>query len=196
MYSFLNVGGHRKEIPVPQHYQGWNHLLLDIDKSNNPDIHCDARNLTGLDPDRFDAIYCSHTLEHFYRHDVPKVLSGFKHIVKKDGFVEIAVPDILALMKVVVRHNLDMEQVLYQAPIGPVKVCDVIYGYGPQIEQSGEDFFAHKHGFSPTSLDTYLKNAGFRYVFCKTGNLEIQVLVFLSKHSQKWLNLLNLALPS
>lgn len=196
MYSFLNIGGHSKKIPVPEHYKGWDHLLLDIDNSNNPDIHCDARNLTSLDSDRFDAIYCSHTLEHFYRHDVPKVLSGFKHVLKKDGFVEMAVPDILALMKVVVQHNLDLEQVLYQAPIGPVKVCDVLYGYGPQIEQSGEDFFAHKHGFSPNSLDNYLKKTGFKFVFSKTGNLEIQVLAFLSKPSQKWLDLLNLRLPS
>jgi hypothetical protein len=44
----LNVGGNSKEIALPPQYNGWQHVLLDIDPRGNPDIVCDARNLTSL----------------------------------------------------------------------------------------------------------------------------------------------------
>ena len=84
----LNVGGGNKKIPIPEHYAGWEHLLLDIDPRGEPDIVCDARELRSLGESRFDAIYCSHNLEHYYRHDVLKVLAGMHHVLRDDGFVE------------------------------------------------------------------------------------------------------------
>src|SRR6266446_7887238 len=42
---------------------------------------------------QFDAVYCSHNLEHYYRHDGATVLRGFLHVLKPDGFAEIKVPD-------------------------------------------------------------------------------------------------------
>ena len=70
----LNVGGYNKAVRIPAHYDGWEHLLLDIDPHGNPDIVCDARELTSLEPHMFDAVYCSHNLEHYYSHDIRKVL--------------------------------------------------------------------------------------------------------------------------
>ncbi len=60
--KFLNVGGNRKDIPVPSYFDGWDHILLDIDPAGNPDIVCDARELQTLEPGRFHAVYCSHNL--------------------------------------------------------------------------------------------------------------------------------------
>jgi len=94
--SVLNVGGNSKEIPIPPHYNGWNHLLLDIDPKGKPDVVCDARELTTLAANRYDAIYCSHNLEHYHQHELPKVLGGFLHLLKDDGFAEIHVPDMQA----------------------------------------------------------------------------------------------------
>jgi len=103
MKRFLNVGGNNKSLAVPEVYAGWEHVLLDIDPIGKPDIVCDARELTTLDVEPFDAIYCSHNLEHYYAHDVPKVLAGFLHLLKDDGFIDIRVPDIKAVMEMVVR---------------------------------------------------------------------------------------------
>ena len=89
----LNVGGGSKQIQLPFAYDGFEHVLLDIDPRGSPDIVCDARNLTTLDAGQFDAVYCSHNLEHYYRHDVQKVLTGFLHVLKDNGFVHIQVPD-------------------------------------------------------------------------------------------------------
>jgi hypothetical protein len=174
----LNVGGYSKQIALPSIYDGWDHVLLDIDPKCNPDVLCDARDLTTRPAGEFDAIYCSHNLEHYYRHDVPKVLAGFLHVLKEDGFVQIRVPDLAELMKTVVDRGIDVSDVLYQSPAGPITVLDVLYGYGTEIENSGSDFFAHKTGFTEKSLIEALKQARFAITFTGRGNLEILAYAF------------------
>jgi len=174
----LNVGGQSKEIAIPSQYDGWQHDLLDIDPESGADIVCDARELTGLPPGEYDSVHCSHNLEHYYRHDVARVLAGFVHVLKEDGFVYIRVPDMGELMRVVVKDGLDIDDVLYQSAAGPITVKDVIYGYGAEIEESGNDFYAHKTGFTQKSLAKTLVNAGFPFVFTGVGNLEVTAIGF------------------
>jgi len=176
----LNVGGANKSIPIPPHYAGWNHLLLDIDPSGNPDVVCDARELDALEPAQFQAVYCSHNLEHYYPHDARTVLRGFLHVLLPDGFAEIRVPDLRCVMERVIQSNMDIEDVLYQSQGGPITVRDVIYGWGRQIEQSGVDFYAHKTGFTPASLKAALLEAGFKAVFIdeRKDQFEVCALAF------------------
>ncbi len=178
MKRVLNVGGNSKRIALPAPYAGYEHLLLDIDPAGNPDIVADARELSALAPAQFDAVYCSHNLEHYYRHEVPRVLAGFQHVLKADGFAQIRVPDLQAVMGAAVQRNLDLEDVLYTSPAGPITVLDVIYGYGVEIERSGHDFYAHKTGFTQNSLLKALRLAGFTHLYCGTGNLELNALAF------------------
>ncbi len=188
----LNVGGNNKLIELPPQYHDWEHVLLDIDPRGTPDIVCDARELTHLPRSQFDAVYCSHNLEHYYRHDAVKVLSGFLHVLKEDGFVHIRVPDMGELMRTVVRDNLDIDSFLYESPAGPITVRDVIYGYAVEIERSGNDFFAHKTGFTQNSLVAMLKGCGFPYVYTGSGNLEVIAYAFKNKPSEFALKLMNL----
>ncbi|MDX1617878.1 MAG: methyltransferase domain-containing protein [Balneolaceae bacterium] len=182
MKKVLNVGGNNRGIPLPPEYDnGWKQVILDVDDRGDPDIVCDARELTDLEGGRFDAVYCSHTLEHFYRHDVPKVLAGFRHVLTGGGFADIRVPDLKALFRVVSENDLDIDDELYEAPIGTVTVRDVIYGYGEEIERSGSDWFAHKTGFSPQSLRRILNRCGFRWVYLSTGNLEVRAVALEQK---------------
>ncbi|MBK8336306.1 MAG: class I SAM-dependent methyltransferase [Sterolibacteriaceae bacterium] len=183
MRKLLNVGGNSKAIPLPPIYNGWEHLLLDIDPKGAPDVVCDARTMTSLPAATYDAVYCSHNLEHYHRHEVPKVLAGFRHVLKADGFVHLRVPDIGAVMQTAVQNKLDIDDVLYQSPAGPITVRDVIYGYGVEIERSGNDFFAHKTGFSAKSLTAVLQAAGFSNLFIGTGNLEVVAYAFTGKAS-------------
>ena len=181
MKRVLNVGGNSKKIPLPPQYKGWSHDLLDIDARNDVDIVCDARNLETLPGSKYDAVYCSHNLEHYHRHDVFKVLAGFRHVLSEDGFAHIRVPDIGALFHTVVRRKLDIEDVLYRSSAGPIKVRDVLYGFEAEIARSGNDFFAHKTGFTRRSLISTLKAAGFRSIHTAVGNLEIRALAFKSR---------------
>src|SRR5215472_12892671 len=165
MQRVLNVGGSDKRIPIPGYYSGWDHVLLDIDRRVKPDVVCDARNLGSLQGAMYDAVYCSHNLEHYYRHDTRKVLTGFMHVLKADGFAEIRVPDLQSVMRRIVQSELDIEDVLYVSRLGPITARDVFYGYGKEIEASGQDYYAHKTGFTPKSLFHTLKAAGFVDVF-------------------------------
>src|SRR5258706_14012634 len=79
MQRVLNVGGNNKNIALPSCYMGWKQTLLDIDPRGEPDIVLDARELSRVPPCEYDAVYCSHNLEHYYRHDGSKVLAGFFH---------------------------------------------------------------------------------------------------------------------
>lgn len=193
MKKVLNVGGNNKKIPLPPQYAGWEHVLLDIDPRGSPDIVCDARKLASLPGTVFDSIYCSHNLEHYYRHDVDKVLAGFAHVLKEDGFVHIRVPDMGELFQTVVKNNLDIDDFLYQSPSGPITVRDVIYGYGPEIERSGNDFYAHKTGFTQKSLFLTLQTAGFPWVYSGIGNLEITAFAFKNEPGEYAEKLLKLS---
>jgi hypothetical protein len=192
MRKLLNVGGNSKDIPLPDTYQGWGHDLLDIDPRGNPDVLCDARELTKLPASTYDAVYCSHNLEHYHRHDVPKVLAGFRHVLRDQGFAHIRVPDLGEVMRQVVQKSMDIDDVLYQSPAGPITVRDVIYGYGLEIERSGNDFFAHKTGFTQKSLVQMLERCGFPVVYSMTGNLEVNALAFKQRPDEYARNLFGL----
>ena len=163
--NVLNVGGGSKLIAIPPHYAGWNQLMLDIDVNAKPDVLADARELASLEPGLFDAVYCSHNLEHYYAHDVPSVLAGFAHVLKRDGFAEIRVPDVAAVARAMVEHGRDMEDVLYTSPAGPITVRDVLYGLARAIQKTGVDFYAHRTGFTRRALGDALRRAGFVTVY-------------------------------
>jgi SAM-dependent methyltransferase len=178
--SVLNVGGGSKRIPIPPHYDGWDHYLLDIAEGDDVDVVLDARKLATLDAAQFDAIYCSHNLEHYHPHHSTEVLAGFLHVLKPSGYAEIRVPDMTSVLKAMINASMDIEDVLYMSPNGPITVHDVIYGWGVQIERSGVDFYAHKRGFTKRSLTKAIERAGFSKVFMTVSEsiYEIQALAF------------------
>lgn len=193
MKRLLNVGGGSKATALPSIYTLHEHVLLDIDPRGAPDIVCDARELATLAPAQFDVVYCSHNLEHYYRHDVPKVLAGFLHVLKEDGFAHVRVPDIHAVMRATLERGLDIEDTLYRSAAGAIKVIDVLYGYGAEIESSGQDFYAHKTGFTAKSLAHVLKRAGFHDLYSGTGDFEISALAFKTQPDEATRALFGLA---
>ena len=173
----LDVGGSRGNRP--RYFDGFGHVLLDLDASTQPDIVADARELaTSQAAGEFDAAYCAHVLQRYYKHDALKVMRGIAHVLKPDGFAEFRVRDIEAIAKVMVEQRLDFEAVLYTSPAGPVTVRDAIYGHAGEIERSGSDWFAHKTGFTQPSLSKQLNACGFPYVFAGTGNYEVVAYAF------------------
>ena len=193
MKRLLNVGGGSKSIAIPPQYAGFEQVLLDIDPAGSPDIVLDGRRLTELPAEQFDAVYCSHNLEHYFRHDVPRVLGGFFHVLKPGGFAQICVPDLLDLMRRVVQGNLDLEETLYMSSSGPVAPLDVIYGLGARIEASGVDFFAHKTGFTSQTLTRAVEKVGFFPNYAQVSDLEIKLLAFKGTPDQEYLRLFGIA---
>jgi hypothetical protein len=157
----LNVGGGAGR-DLPSLYKGWEQHLLDIDADVKPDICCDAKDVrTKIRAGIYDAVYCSHNLEHFYRHEVPVVLDGFAHVLKQNGFAHITVPDIGTLFEAV--KGKDINDTYYVCNGGKITFHDVLYGWGLQVE-AGNGFYAHKTGFTVKSLTKALTEAGFTKV--------------------------------
>lgn len=173
LLKVLNVGGGRGR-ELPPEYNGWEQALLDIDPLVNPDICCDARELLKTPSDIYNAIYCSHNLEHYYQHDVPVVLAGFKHILKPGGFVHIRVPNITSLMQCMLQNSLDIHDVWYRVGTLPITFHDVMFGWSREVE-TGNEFYCHKTAFTTLSLNTALDAAGFRDILLAENGTEIMV---------------------
>lgn len=173
----LNVGGGPSRN-LPPEYDGWEQHLLDIDPNVNPDICCDARELVNQDfADKYDAIYCSHNLEHYYQYEVPKVLAGFMHVLKSGGIAEIQVPNLTHLMQEFLSRNHDINDVWYRAGDQakmPITFHDVLYGWGGQLKE-GNHYYAHKCGFTPLSLCDAVHKAGFVELGCVVQGANIFV---------------------
>ncbi len=109
--------------------------------------------------------------------------------MKSDGPFQFAcsvsstenVPDIGELIKLLAKLDLDLEQELYSSPAGPISAHDMIYGYGPEIEASGQDFYAHKTGFSADSLVRALRLADFGEIFLAPPPTALELHVFAFK---------------
>ena len=182
----LNVGGNTKAAPLPHQYAGYENILLDIDPSCSPDILCDARELQSLEAKQFDSVFCSHNLEHYFHHDVPKVLAGFLHILKDDGFALIIVPDIWGAMRVAIEKDMDFEDdMLYMSPAGPVTVRDMLYSKAELVESSGQHYWCHKTGFTAKTLVRHLQKAGFARIFGGARNFHVNALAFKNEPGQE-----------
>ena len=90
------------------------------------DIIADIRDLSQI-PDAIDAIYSSHNLEHLFAHEIEPTLNGFYRILKDDGEVFIACPDLEGVAKHIVNGNLT--EPIYESPAGPIAPIDIIYGH-------------------------------------------------------------------
>jgi len=122
-----------------------------------------------------------------------RVLRGFLHVLKDGGFAHIRVPDLREVMLTTVQRGLDIDDVLYVSPAGPILVLDVIYGWNVEIERSGKDFYAHKTGFTQKSLVDALQRSGFSAVWSMAGSYEVGAFAFKGFPSDADLRHLNLS---
>lgn len=166
----LNVGsGHSRD--VPRIYEGWEQDTLDIDANVRPDIVCDARQMSRLPSGKYDAVHSSHCLEHFHKHEILAVLSGFLHVLKPTGFAHVIVPNMTVLFAEIAGRDID--DVWYRSAVGPITFHDVIYGLSRAVAQ-GNSHYSHKTGFTEKSLAKVLRAAAFKTVITAVddcGNL-------------------------
>jgi hypothetical protein len=184
----LNVGSAGMR-DVPPIFDNWEQVTLDIDPRTKADVIADARELRRLPASTYDAVYCSHCLEHFYVHEVPSVLAGFAHLLKPTGFTYLAVPDIGALLAAVT--DRDLNDVWYVSQGGPITFHDVLYGWSKQIAQ-GNLYYAHHTGFTEQSLSKAL-SAHFKSVLTATdGAGNLHAFAFKTKPTTRQLKELQL----
>jgi 2-polyprenyl-3-methyl-5-hydroxy-6-metoxy-1,4-benzoquinol methylase len=115
---------------------------------------CDAHRLTSLNGTQYDAVCCSHNLEHHYRHDGRKVIQGIAHILKQEGFVEVRVPDIGQVIRAVTEMHLDLDEKLCNSAAGRITAHEITCGFQTEIVASGRDYYAHKTAAADRKLTT------------------------------------------
>jgi hypothetical protein len=189
----LNVGGGNKKIAIPAHYADWDHVLLDIQEGEGVDVVCNAVDMADkLEPKMYDSIYSSHNLEHHYRHNLPKLFDGFKHVLKDAGFVEIHVPN----MQSVFEHcasGKDIEDIAYVSAAGPIRYVDMIYGLGSMIDENN-GFMSHHNGFTAKSLGNLFFQVGFKYVYVGINHDAMSLIgfAFMQKPTDELMEILKL----
>ena len=131
---------------------------MDIDQSVCPDLIGSITDLSQIADASFDAIWCSHTLEHLYQHEVAAALKSFRRILAPGGFALITCPDLEAIAALITGGRL--EEAAYQSPAGPISALEMLYGHGPSIAQ-GQIFMAHRTGFTVERMGRLLLEADF-----------------------------------
>ena len=184
--KFLNVGGNRKDISVPSFFDGWDHILLDIDPAGNPDIVCDALELQTLEPGRFHAVYCSHNLEHYYHHELSQVLQGFRHVLKPTGFALISVPDMESVMRTVVEKGLDLDDVLYEDGLrGWYSGQGRLLWLGTSDGVERPELLRSQDRVYPEIVESHSQVEWFQIFWVQRNHFNLTVVAFLRKPA-KW----------
>jgi SAM-dependent methyltransferase len=185
--TLLNVSGPGGGGALPAAYTtAFTALTHDSDVARRAGFDGDLRSLAHGNENTLDAIYCSHTLEHFPLHEVSGILAGMHRVLKPGGFAHLRVPDIPALMRKVAEEKLDLDSVLYHAGAGAITVRDLIWGHAPSVarEQRSSNMavssagHAHRTGFSRRTLAAALYRAGFSITYSKERRLELSTLAF------------------
>ncbi len=148
----------------------WQEVRLDINPAMNPDIVSDMTDMSQAPSNCFDAVWSSHNLEHLYAHQVVLALNEFYRVLAPGGFVLITLPDIQSVAQEVAKGNLDTP--LYRSPAGPISAIDILWGLRTAISD-GNEFMAHKTGFTGESLKTSLLDASFTQPIIERENYNL-----------------------
>lgn len=148
----LHAGCGRRALPDGVFPAGCIETRLDIDPECSPDIVASMTDLDGLGP--FDAVYCSHALEHLSMTDAIRALRQFHAVLVRGGFVLVIVPDLEGIEPT--------DTVLFESDAGPICGIDLMYGLGRDIERS--PYMAHRSGFIASTLKAAMETAGLQCV--------------------------------
>ena len=161
MKTFLHVscGSQNKSKIKGFNNDNWKEIRFDIDKDVNPDIVGTMTDMKLVETGSVDALYSAHNIEHIYPHQVPIALREFYRVLKEDGMVVITCPDLQSVCEAVVQDKL--LEPLYESDIGPISPIDILYGHRGFIAQ-GNEYMAHKGGFTYSALNSSFFEAGFK----------------------------------
>ena len=161
MKTFLHVGcgNNNKSDLKGFNNDNWKEIRFDIDKDVNPDIMGTLTDMKLVETGSVDALYSAHNIEHIYPHQVPIALREFYRVLKEDGMVVITCPDLQSTCETVAQDGL--LEPLYDSPSGPISPIDILYGHRRFIAE-GNEYMAHKGGFTYSVLDRAFYEAGFK----------------------------------
>ena len=159
--SFLHVGCGSQSKRTIKGFSGeeWREIRFDIDPDVEPDIIGSMTDMSAVETASIDALFSSHNIEHLFAHEVPLALSEFNRVLAPNGFAVITCPDVTSVCQAVVDGKL--LDPLYESPAGPISAIDILWGHRAAIAD-GNQFMAHKCGFTISVLKELMFQAGFK----------------------------------
>ena len=147
-------------IPFINNKEEWKEVRLDIDPVTDPDILASITDMWPISANRFDMVYSSHNLEHLYPYQVPVALAEMcRVLVGGTGVAIIMVPDIAAVARKLLADGITATA--YTLTGGQnITPIDMLYGWR-EATACGNEFMAHKCGFTADSLKHEMECAGF-----------------------------------
>lgn len=136
----------------------WHELRFDINPDVDPDIVGSIVKMSEVTSESVDAVWSSHNLEHVYAHEVPLVLGEFHRVLRPGGRALVTMPDLQCIAEHLARGKL--EDPVYESPAGPISALEMLYGLGSAVTR-GNEFMAHRTGFTAATLTRKLHHAGF-----------------------------------
>lgn len=178
--KLIHVGCGAKDRSKLKGFTGddWREVRIDIDPSVKPDIIGSLTDLGSIQTGEAQAVYSSHNLEHLCAHQVPAALLEFHRVLAEDGFAVITCPDLQSVCAEVAKGRL--LEPLYQSPEGPIAAIDIIFGLRKALA-NGNDFMAHRCGFTYPALARLLKDAGFQTMIGRRREKLFDIWVLASK---------------
>ena len=140
----LHLGCGKRHIP------GFIHV--DLGDFSHLDFKRDIRDLSIFEDNAVELIYCSHSLEYFDRIEAERTLKEWLRVLKPNGTLRLAVPDVQALSDVYAKYK-NLELVL-----GP------LYGRIIIKNDNGETIVYHKTCYDFDSLKNLLEKCGYNNV--------------------------------
>jgi predicted SAM-dependent methyltransferase len=126
-------------------YKPENYLTVDIDESMKPDILADITKKLDLADGAAEEIVASHVLEHIDWPDSFTALSEFSRVLQVGGVLKIAIPDMTALVRMMMSGDCSFH------------VVGLIYGCGGRTSR----FEQHRYGFTAGMMIDILDILGF-----------------------------------
>lgn len=123
-------------------------VTLDIDPRTKPNIVGNMTDLGMIRDGMYQVVFCSHSLEHLYPHEVPRALAEFHRVLQPGGKLIVLVPDLEGVPAT--------DDVL---PGSALCGLHLYYGDAAQIEEFPA--MAHHSGFVASTLRAALEKAGF-----------------------------------
>ena len=151
----------------------WKEVRLDINKNANPDILGSMTDLSMIKDEEYHGIFSSHNLEHIYAHEVDSTVKEFLRVLRPDGEIMIIVPDLMIVAQAIVDGKY--LEPLYDSPAGPISPIDILYGHRASIA-SGNEYMAHKVGYTMEVLVGILKGVGFGTIIAAKKDFNVFVL--------------------
>ncbi|MEK9594541.1 MAG: class I SAM-dependent methyltransferase [Rhodospirillaceae bacterium] len=174
----LHVGSGRKSILGGLGIffaDSWRETRLDIDPSVSPDIVASMTDIVSVETSDFEAVYSSHNLEHLFAHELEIALAEFLRVLKPRGFTLAFVPDLQIAAVAIAKGN--GSKPLYVSSNGPITPLDIVFGFQSEIA-NGNEFMAHRFGFTRSSLSAAFQRAGFTGISVIRHMFDLIILAF------------------